>query len=269
MDATQIRVIENCKIAVWFSNGAASAVAAKLTIEKYGANNEVIIINNPIREEHKDNRRFLKEVEKWLGQPIQTAVNKKYSHGSAELVWRTKRYMSGIKGAPCTYELKKQAREQWEMINKPDFHVLGFTVEEKSRHKHFTLTERNNVLPILIDAALTKQDCFDILIKAGIKPPVIYELGLPNANCIGCVKATSATYWNLIRKLFPIVFKRRSQLSRLLGVRLVRHKGKRIFLDELPMDAKGRSLKTMKMPECGIFCGINRTWEDVTKEKQH
>ena len=35
-------------IAVWFSCGAASAVAAKETIEKYGNTNTVRIINNPV-----------------------------------------------------------------------------------------------------------------------------------------------------------------------------------------------------------------------------
>lgn len=54
-------------IAVWFSCGAANAVAAKKTIEKYGKKQEVRIINNPIKEEHPDNQRFLKDVEKWLG----------------------------------------------------------------------------------------------------------------------------------------------------------------------------------------------------------
>lgn len=35
-------------IAVWFSCGAASAVAAKKTIEKYGNTHNVIIVNNPV-----------------------------------------------------------------------------------------------------------------------------------------------------------------------------------------------------------------------------
>ena len=54
-------------ITVWFSCGAASAVAAKKTIELYGQDNTIRVVNNPIKEEHKDNRRFLKDVEQWLG----------------------------------------------------------------------------------------------------------------------------------------------------------------------------------------------------------
>ena len=37
------------KITVWFSCGAASAVAAKKTIELYGESNEIILVNNPIK----------------------------------------------------------------------------------------------------------------------------------------------------------------------------------------------------------------------------
>ena len=83
--------------------------------------------------------------------------------------------------------------------------------------------------------------------------PKIYSFGFPNANCIGCVKATSPTYWNLVRKTFPKVFDDRAKQSKQIGARLVRHKGERIFLSDLPLDAKGRDLKNYDF-ECGIFC---------------
>lgn len=240
-------------IAVWFSCGAASAVAAKKTIEIYGKNHEIRIINNPVSEEHEDNLRFLKDVESWLGVKIEFATNPKYASNSAYEVWEKRKYMSGVKGAPCTFELKKRARQLWEENNKADFHVLGFTFDEIGRHKRFVERERENVLPVLIDLKITKADCFNILKDAGIKLPEIYSLGYPNANCIGCVKATSSTYWNLVRKQHPEVFIKRAEQSRNLGVKLVRYKNKRIFLDELPIDARGRSLKNMDF-ECGIFC---------------
>jgi hypothetical protein len=130
---------------------------------------------------------------------------------------------------------------------------LGFTADERTRHNRFVLTERDNVLPVLIDLNLTKKDCHRILLAAGIAPPRVYDMGYPNANCIGCVKATSPTYWNLVRQKHPDVFAARAAQSRELGAKLARHQGKRVFLDELPADAKGKSLKTMSV-ECGIFC---------------
>ena len=240
-------------IAVWFSCGAASAVAAKKTIERYGDKHTIRIVNNPVMEEDEDNRRFLLDIQQWLAHPIETAINKNFPSGSAVEVWEKRRFMSGPTGAPCTQELKKKARQQWEAENRPDFHVLGFTADERHRHERFVMTERDNVLPVLIEDGITKAECFRILTDAGIALPSIYLRGYPNANCIGCVKATSPTYWNHVRRQDPDVFKQRAEQSRDIGARLVRYKGKRIFLDELPEDAKGRSMKGMDF-ECGIFC---------------
>lgn len=239
-------------IAVWFSCGAASAVAAKLTIDQ-NPEEAVRVIYNPVYDEDADNLRFLKDVEKWIGQEIELAFNPKYPNGLINEVFDDRRFLSGPRGAPCTIELKKRARQHWEKTNKARMHVLGFTCEEKNRHDRFTLTERDNVIPVLINANLTKQDCMDIITKAGISPPSIYKKGFPNANCVGCVKATSPTYWNLVRKHYPNVFQDRAEKSRKYGAKLVRVKGERIFLDELDPSASGRPLKSMVI-DCGIFC---------------
>ena len=239
-------------IAVWFSCGAASAVALKFTLDKYPHCN-VRAINNPVKEEDDDNRRFLADVGKWLGIEIEEATCSEFPSQSAVDVWEKRKYMEGIAGAPCTQKLKKKARQEWEARNHFDWIVLGFTAEEEGRHKRFSLTERDNVLPVLIEHGITKADCYEIVSSAGIQLPRIYHLGYPNANCVGCVKATSPTYWNHVRKVHPEVFQQRAEQSRRLGTKLVRHKGERIFLDELPEDAQGRPMKTMDI-ECGIFC---------------
>jgi hypothetical protein len=238
-------------IAVWFSCGAASAVAAKKTIEKYGETHNILIVNNPVKEEDSDNLRFLKDVEKWLGQPIITASNKDFPNNSIIDVFDKRKYVSGNAGAPCTMLLKKEARYQFEIENKIDFHVLGFTVDELARHERFTKFERGNTLPVLIELGLTKTDCFGILQQAGIELPRIYKLGYPNANCIGCVKSSSPTYWNLVRKVHPEVFEQRAEQTRRLKCKLVKLKGQRIYLDELKENDKGGKIKSW---ECGIFC---------------
>lgn len=242
------------KIVVWFSCGAASAVAAKLTVEKYGADNQVIIVNMPIKQEDDDNQRFADDVAKWIGQPIERIYHPKYK-GDAVAVWQDRKFMSSIHGAICTKVLKKDLRHIWTVENNPDYHVLGFTANEKKRHRMFVLSEIDNVIPVLIDEDVTKGDCFVVIKEAGIELPLSYRDGMPNANCNGCVKATSPTYWNLVRTKRPLAFAERATQSRQLGVRLVRYKGKRIFLDELPEDAVGRPIKDMNF-ECGIFCEI-------------
>jgi hypothetical protein len=244
-------------IAAWFSCGAASAVAAKQTIEKYGSICDIRVVYNPVIEEDPDNLRFLNDVQDWLGVKVEIATNPKFPSCSAKEVWEKYKYMSGVVGAPCTLHLKKNARVEWEKANKPDYHVLGFTYEEKNRYDNFILSERNNVLPILIDSRTSKAECFAIINNAGIKLPRIYDLGYPNANCVGCVKAGSVSYWNLVREKHPEVFKDRAEQSRRLGTKLVVRKGKRIFLDELLATDKGYRIKSMHI-ECGIFCEEKR-----------
>lgn len=245
-------------IAVWFSCGAASAVAAYETLRLYGARYNIRIVNNPVVEEHPDNLRFLADCEKWFGQKIEFAINNKWPDCSAHTVWTKRKFMGNNRGAICTEQLKKKARAQWEAENTrhgmSGWMVFGFTADEKARHDKFVMTERQNVIPVLIDLGYTKQDCMNIVASHGIKLPEMYALGFPNANCIGCIKATSPTYWNHVRKHFPAVFWQRALLAAQLGVRLVRYKGERIFLHHLPEDAQGRPLASLVMPECGIFC---------------
>jgi len=239
-------------IVVWVSCGAASAVALQETLRQY-PDASVRAVNSPIAEEDADNQRFMRDVGDWLGVEIEQAINPKYPGASAVDVWEKRKFMSSPYGAPCTLELKKEARRHWESQNKVDWHVLGFTLEEKHRYERFIQTERDNVLPVLIDAKITKPDCFVRLQESGIRLPRVYEMGYPNANCIGCVKSTSVSYWNHVRRQHPDVFESRAEQSERIGAKLVRFKGERIFLRELPPDAEGDPLKNMQS-ECGLFC---------------
>ncbi len=262
------RIKKDDTIVVWFSCGAASAVAAYYIIKKYSNYCNIRIVNNPIAEEHIDNTRFLRDVEKWLNVKIEFATNPNFTDNSIQSVWTKKKFISDNKGgASCTLLLKKRSRQIWENNNQFQFLVMGFTAEEKHRAERFILEERENMIPILIDEGITKADCYKILKDNGLKLPKIYDLGFPNANCIGCCKATSPTYWNLVREKFPIDFNKRSEISRSLNVKLVRYKGKRIFLDELPIDAQGRKLKSMDI-ECGIFCEDRRKNRFQVKKSQ-
>jgi hypothetical protein len=232
---------------VWFSCGVASACAAKLAVES-GAT-EVVYCDTS-EDEHPDNRRFLGDVERWIGQPITVIESDCYR--TVDDVNAVTGYMAGIGGARCTTELKKIPRLRFE--NPGDVHVFGFTADERGRIASFEANNPELYLRwILLEAGMTKTDCFEMVQAAGIEIPAMYRLGYRNNNCRGCVKATSPAYWNMIRRDFPDVFAVRAERSRRLGVRLVRLHGERIFLDELPVDdAEDYNEDLSCGPQCGI-----------------
>ena len=231
------------RILVWFSCGAASAVALKVAREKFGSQCQGVYCDT-LQSEHPDNLRFLADVEKWTESEIEIVRSSKYA--SIDEVFERARYMAGIAGARCTTEMKKLPREAFQQ--ETDTHVFGYTAGEEKRAETF---ERNNpalhVDWVLIDAGIDKAECLRQVSAAGIRLPAMYGLGFDHNNCIGCVKATSAGYWNKTRRLFPEVFERRSRQSRAIGARLVRIRGTRAFLDELPPEESA--------PDDDIECG--------------
>lgn len=238
------------RIVCWFSCGAASAVATKLAI----ANNdgkELVVAYTQVEEEHPDNKRFLKDCERWFGQEIVILRNEKYKASINEVFAREK-YMGGIMGAPCTRALKREIRIKFQRPD--DIHVFGFTAEEQHRVDRFI--DANNdaeIWAILVEKGLTKQDCLAMIDRAGIEIPEMYKLGYRNNNCIGCVKG-GAGYWNKIRHDFPDVFKLRCEQPRTLGAKLVKLNGQRMYLDELPEGAG--DYPTEEAIQCGILCEI-------------
>lgn len=236
------------RVVAWFSCGAASAVASKLALKKYGSDRVSVVYCDTMQDEHPDNVRFFRAIRRWLGVPIWRIRSEKYKR--IEEVFEARRYMSGIAGAPCTVELKKVPRFAFQRGD--DIHVFGYTVEEQRRIDRF---EQNNpelsLDWMLRDAGYSKQMCLDMLEVAGIKLPVMYALGYKNNNCIGCVKATSSKYWNAIRRDFPGIWLRRAEMSRKLGVRMTRIRNVRVFIDELPPDEDDGILEDISCgPEC-------------------
>ena len=213
----------------WFSCGTASAVATKHTLERYGKTHEVIVIRMAIDEEHPDNDRFAIDCSGWFDHPIKTIMSR-----SAEDVWKRRRYMAGVNGGPCTSEIKIEERRRIVKQLQPEFQVFGYTAEEGARLARFiTRNDGPPVIAPLIEAEFTKQMCHVAVADAGIRLPEMYRMGFPNNNCIGCVKANGVQYWNRVQRFFPDVFEARCKLSREIGCRLLKIRGKRRFLDEI------------------------------------
>lgn len=236
------------RVVCWFSCGAASAVATKLAIAQH-AGREIVIARCIVREEHPDNDRFATDCEKWFGLPITNLIAEKFD-GSIFEVFAKRKYISGIQGAPCTLELKKNVRIAFQRPD--DTHVFGYCAEEQDRWDSFLDANNIDAVSPLIERGLEHPDCLAMIQQAGIELPAMYALGYQHNNCIGCCKATGAGYWNKIKIDFPVQFDRMARVSRQIGARLTRDGETRIFLDELRPGTG--DYQTEPEIQCGIFC---------------
>lgn len=229
----------------WFSCGAASAIATKLS-------NPDVIAYCETGSEDFDNRRFMVDCESWFGKKIKTLKSPEFN--STWEVWEKRRYLAGISGAPCTGALKVKPRLEFQLPG--DINVFGYTADSRDVARAEALKENWPDLIIetpLIDRGITKAACLAMLQTIGIKEPRTYAMGFPNANCLPCVKATSAEYWSLVRIHFRAEFDRMAQLSRSLDVRLARLNGERVFIDEIPED---HPVTEPIAPECDFLCAM-------------
>lgn len=233
------------RVLVWFSCGAASACAAKLTVEQFPSA-EVLYCGNVSKNEHPDNQRFKADVSRWIDKPIIELRTSQYD--DIYDVFDKTGWLVGPAGARCTNELKRTVREQYQSAG--DIHVFGFGIDELARIARF---ERDNpdiaLMWPLRDAGMNKQDCLNMLMRAGIELPAMYKLGYKNNNCIGCVKGQKG-YWNKIRRDFPEAFERMAKQERKMNVRILD-----VYLDELNPQA-GRYESEYEV-ECGPVCGLS------------
>ena len=237
------------RIIAWFSSGAASAVMTKIALLE---NPDVVPVQCDLGDsEDCDNRRFTNECVEWFGKPIIHIAGK---FDGIDDVFEKRKYHSGIAGAPCTSEMKVAPRLDFQLPS--DTHLWGYTADsadvKRWERMRDTYPEMKQHAP-LIEKGLTKEACLSMIERANIAPPRIYAMGFPNANCIGCVKATSPNYWSLVRKEFPDTFNKRAEQSRRFGSRLVRINDERKFLDEIPGDWPTTQAIA---PRCDFLCHI-------------
>jgi 3'-phosphoadenosine 5'-phosphosulfate sulfotransferase (PAPS reductase)/FAD synthetase len=231
----------------WFSAGAASAVATKLSLSLY---DDVTIYRTDVGSEHPDNERFSADCAEWFGQEVRTIKVEKYA--DTWQVWEERRYLVGPTGALCTTELKKKARYMVE--RDYDAQIFGYTADRLDTIRATRFRDTNpdvTLLTPLIDRGLTKSDCLAMIERASIELPAMYKLGYRNNNCIPCVKGGMG-YQNKIRRDFPEAFDRLAKLERKLGHTVLRDNGEPLYLDEL--DPERGNHDDEPDIECSLMC---------------
>jgi len=236
----------------WVSAGISSFMAGYLA----GDVDEWIYID--IADQHPDSIRFIKDCENAIGKEIQILKSKEY-----RCVEDCVRAFGGFRNpangfAPCTNWLKKRVRKEWEEQHKDCelTYVWGFDLKERDRAER--TIEANpqaaHEFP-LIEKNLSKEEVHGLFERTfAFARPLMYDLGYPNNNCIGCVKGGMG-YWNRIRKDFPEVFTGRAKLEREVGHSMLKDKNGPVYLDEL--EPNRGDMNTEIMPDCGIMCYLS------------
>lgn len=232
----------------WYSHGITSAVMAKLLVNEH-PDCEILNCSSTMRNEHPDNARFMENVEAWTGKKFIQLYSEKY-YDIFDVFDRRNFIISPppARMAICTIELKQMPRKMYQAPG--DIHCFGMTADEPQRVERF---KRDNpelyVMFPLVDAGLSKQDCLNMVMRAGIEVPAMYKLGYKNNNCIGCVKGGKG-YWNKIRVDFPEHFDRMAKFEREKNARIFND----VWLDEL--DPTAGNYKSELEVECGVTCSV-------------
>lgn len=251
---------ESPRILAWFSAGAASAVATKLTISEHG-HDRVTVAYCDTGSEHPDNKRFIADCEQWFEHEVTVLKSDQYS--SVDDVIAKRKYITSPIGAPCTLFLKKRVRQRFERFD--DIQVFGYTADKLDAARAVRFRETNAEVRLstpLIDRGLTKSDTIAMIANAGVAVPAMYLLGYQNNNCIGCVKGGMG-YWNKIRRDFPEVFELRAKQERSVGHAILSDRNGPVWLDEL--DPQRGNHKDEANFECSILCAAaEREWVQST-----
>lgn len=202
------------RIVARFSCGAASAVATKIAIERYG--DRVEVVNAFLKAEHADNRRFLADCERWFGRVITVLRDEKYDAEPFN-VWTAKRFIAGRKGAPCSKVLKGEILDAYARPGDGIPMVLGFTSDERDRLDNFIDANAGAVvIAPLIEEGIGKDECLARVRAAGLILPVPYRQGFHNSNCLKCPKG-GLGYWKHIDLHYPENYEEVARLQDVLG----------------------------------------------------
>lgn len=224
----------------------------------YLAENVTDWIYIDISDQHEDSIRFIKDCEKALGIKIQILKSNEYN-STDECFDMFGGFTNKANGfALCTNWLKKRVRKQWEEEHAEDdlMYVWGFDLNEKHRAERTIEAnpQAKHEFP-LIEKCLSKEEVHGLFERNfDFKRPLMYDMGYPNNNCVGCIKGGMG-YWNKIRKDFPEVFAKRIKQEQKYGKAILKEAdGTPLFLKDL--DENRGNMNTEIFSECGVMCFI-------------
>ena len=184
---------------VMFSGGVASAVTAFRVVEKYGAENTVLLFCDT-KMEDEDLYRFNKDIENKLGVLLTVLADGRTPWD----VYFDERFLGNSQKDPCSRLLKRKLSLRWVKENaSPDDSILylGYYWDEMDR----LISSRKRYSPYKVDSALhwrpelAESGARAFIVSQGIALPRLYKMGFAHNNCGGfCCKAGMGHFRNLL-----------------------------------------------------------------------
>lgn len=187
---------------IMFSGGICSYIAAKRVLaQTNGQNTTLLFCDTKIEDE--DLYRFIHEAANRLDCRLIIIRDGR----TPWEVFTDERYIGNHHVDPCSKLLKRQLARRWVKENcDPAATTLYLGLDWQERHR--VAKSRQAWLPWTTTFPALERPLLDhcgklaAVIRDGLRPPRLYELGFPHNNCGGfCVKAGKAAFRHLLRIL--------------------------------------------------------------------
>lgn len=184
---------------VQYSTGAGSAEVAWRVVERFGAENVVLLSADTLAED-PDNWRFAREVADRLGCRWTILADGR----TPMQVGRDERCVPNNRMAVCSKILKRKLlRQHIEEHYDPATSVvyIGYDWTEEHRIKAAwpQWAPYKVAAPLTEQPLLMKEQMLDLFRARGIEPPALYAQGFAHANCGGaCVRGGQGSWLKLL-----------------------------------------------------------------------
>lgn len=184
---------------VQFSSGIGSWMAARRVAKRHGTRDLVLLFADT-KAEHPDNYRFLRDAARDIGvKPVIVADGRTPQQAMHDV-----RLIGNSRVAPCSHLLKQKPCRDWLTANTdPDDTVLYVGIDWSETARIPDITRKWAPWPVeypMCEAPyLDKQQMQYAARIRSIKPPELYAMGFPHANCGGaCVRAGQKQWKRLL-----------------------------------------------------------------------
>ncbi|MFI7645164.1 hypothetical protein ACIBTZ_03650 [Micromonospora sp. NPDC049460] len=190
---------------VQYSGGIGSWGAAQRIAAEHGTTNMVLLFADVLTED-PDLYRWLHDSSTQLGVPITRVADGR----TPWQLFHDIRYLGNSRIAPCTHTLKITPCRRWlETHADPAATTLyiGLDASPRDRNRAPAIaagwTPWTTRFPLLDPPHLTKDDLLDWARQLGLRPPRLYELGMPHNNCAGACVRAGKRHWARLLDVLP------------------------------------------------------------------